>query len=218
MKKNLFLASAFAGALLIASCGNSGSKVEESQQAAEAGQGAVSYTIDSAASTVNWFASKVTGKHDGTLAIKSGDIQTENGTVSAGKIVFDMTQIVVTDVTDAEMNGKLTGHLKSDDFFSVETHPEATFEIVSVEPIAEAAEGTPNYSVKGNLTIKGITKAITFPATINVTEGTLNAAAEVEIDRTEWDIRYGSGKFFENIGDKAIHDNFKVNFNVTAKA
>ncbi|MFM2285794.1 MAG: hypothetical protein RLZZ543_1291 [Bacteroidota bacterium] len=115
-----------------------------------------------------------------------------------------------------EFNAKLLGHLKSDDFFSVEKNPEAQFEIVKVEAASDAASGN-NSTVTGNLTIKGIAKSITFPANITIEPAQLTAKAEFNIDRTEWDIKYGSGKFFQDLGDKMINDEFTVKFNLTAK-
>ena len=215
MKKALIFPALLA-AFLITSCGNNAAKTEDASETAQAGEGAVNYSIDLAKSNVEWLAKKVTGQHNGTVAIKSGDLKAEAGAVTAGSFILDMTSIKVLDLTDAEKNTKLTGHLNSDDFFATAKNPESKFEISSVEPIAGAAAGAPNYTVKGNLTIKGIVKAITFPATITMNENTLNANASFEIDRTEWDIKYGSGKFFQDIGDKAINDNFAVTFNIAA--
>jgi polyisoprenoid-binding protein YceI len=217
MKKSIF-ALAVVAATFFASCGGSSVKTEDGQAAAEAGAGAVAYKLDAASSSVEWTAKKVTGQHNGTVAIKSGELNAEAGKLTAGKFAMDMTSIKVLDITDAETNGKLSGHLNSDDFFATAKNPESTFEIVSVEPIAGAAAGAPNYTVKGNLTIKGIAKAITFPATITMDEKELKANAQFDIDRTEWDIKYGSGKFFQDLGDKMINDAFNVKFNIVAKA
>jgi polyisoprenoid-binding protein YceI len=217
MKKSIFALTVVV-ATLFASCGGSSVKTEDGQAAAEAGAGAVAYKLDAASSSVEWTAKKVTGQHNGTVAIKSGELKAEAGKLTAGKFAMDMTAIKVVDITDAETNGKLAGHLNSDDFFATAKNPESTFEIVSVEPIANAAAGAPNYTVKGNLTIKGIAKAITFPATITMDEKELKANAQFDIDRTEWDIKYGSGKFFQDLGDKMINDAFNVKFNIVAKA
>lgn len=217
MKKHIVLIPAVTAALMLASCGGSSVKNEEGQTAATASEAAKTFQVDPAASSINWLAKKVTGQHNGTTTIKTGELKVENGIITAGKLVVDMNSIVVEDLKEAEYNTKLVNHLKSDDFFSVEKNPESTFEIVSVEPIAGATAGTPNYTVKGNLTIKGITKSITFPATITQDGEKLKAAAQFDIDRTEWDIRYGSGKFFQDIGDKAIYDNFTLTLSITAK-
>jgi polyisoprenoid-binding protein YceI len=218
--KNKFFYSAITAALLFASCsGGDSSKVEEKGEAASAAAEAKSFTIDNESSSVKWLAKKVTGEHNGTVTIKSGAFQVEEGKIAAGEFALDMTSITVLDMpADDEYNVKLTGHLKSEDFFSVEKSPEANFEIVSVEKIEGATEGQPNYNVKGNLTIKGISKAITFPATVNMDENSVKANAEFELDRTEWDIKYGSGKFFPEIGDKMIYDNFTIMLDIVAKA
>lgn len=215
--KSTFFLSAIAAMFVLTSCG-SNSNTEASGEAAEAGATAVNYTIDPASSKVEWVAKKVTGQHNGTVALKSGELKAEAGAITAGKFVMDMNSILVLDMpADDEYNVKLLGHLKSADFFNVEATPESSFEIVSVEPIAGAAAGAANYNVKGNLTIKGITKAITFPATINVSDNVVAANAEFDIDRTEWDIKYGSGKFFQDLGDKMINDAFTIKFALNAK-
>lgn len=215
MKRVLLIPVVFA-ALVMSSCG--GSNVDEAGKVAQADSAAVTYTIDSAGSLVEWTAKKVTGQHNGTVAVKSGMIQAAAGKVAAGKFVLNMNSIVVLDMpaTD-EFNAKLLGHLKSDDFFAVEKNPEAQFEIVKVEAATDAASGN-NSTVTGNLTIKGISKSITFPANIAIEPAQLTAKAEFNIDRTEWDIKYGSGKFFQDLGDKMINDEFTVKFNLLAKA
>jgi len=215
--KSTFFLSAITAMFVLASCG-SNSSTEASGEAAEAGATAVNYTIDPASSKVEWVAKKVTGQHNGSVALKSGELKAEAGAITAGKFTLDMNSILVLDLpAEDEYNAKLLGHLKSADFFNVESAPESSFEIVSVEPIAGAAAGAANYNVKGNLTIKGISKAITFPATINVSENNVAANAEFDVDRTEWDIKYGSGKFFQDLGDKMINDEFTVKFALNAK-
>lgn len=161
--------------------------------------------VDVNNSIVNWKASKVTGKHNGTVKIKDGTLYVQNGQVTGGNFNIDMNTIAVSDLT-GESNQKLTGHLKSNDFFSVEGHPTSNFVITEIGPGTNGATNT----IKGNLTIKGISKPVQFPANIQVNNGKVTAKATFDIDRTEYDIKYGSGKFFEGIGDKAIHDNFNI--------
>ena len=203
--------------LLVASC-NSGNKSEDQkpEQAATAGAGAVSFNIDTTKSKVNWLAKKVTGQHNGTIKVVSGELKTEDGKVVAGKFDIDLNSINILDLTDPAVNAKLLGHLKSDDFFSTATHPKGTFEITSVEPLTGAADGKSNALVKGNLTLMGIAKPVEFPAVIKTEGDVLTASGAVELDRTLWDIRYGSGKFFPGIGDKMIYDTFKVEFALSA--
>ena len=217
MRKQTFIA-ALSAVVLLASCGGNAVKTEDAQTAAQSADSARVFALDSASSKVEWLAKKVTGQHNGTLAIKSGELKTEAGKITSGRFTLNMAAIKVVDITDAETNAKLAGHLNSEDFFSTSKFPEGTFELVSTEPIANAAAGSPNYTIKGNLTLKGISKAISFPSTITINGEMLNAQADFDIDRTEWDIRYGSGKFFKDIGDKAINDNFNIKLNIVAKA
>lgn len=176
----------------------------------------MTYRPDLEKSTLGWHAKKVTGEHMGNVKIKSGSIVVDHHAPSRGEFVIDMTSISCTDIKDAGYNAKLVGHLKSDDFFSVSKYPEATLKIKSFSPIAGAKTGNANYTVKGDLTIKGITKEISFPATMNVSDRIITAKAEIKIDRTQFDVRYGSGKFFDNLGDKMIYDEFTLSVDLTA--
>jgi len=128
---------------------------------------------------------------------------------------LDMTSISDEDITDKEGNGKLIGHLKSADFFNVEKYPTAKFEIGKMTPNTKAV-GKDNYNVTGKLTIKGITKDVTFPATVVIAGSKLTANADFKLDRTLWDIKYNSGKFFDSLGDKMIHDDFDIKFEIAA--
>lgn len=169
------------------------------------------YKVDPASSNVNWKAYKVTGEHFGTVNLKSGALNFNNGVLAGGTFEMDMTSIKVTDI-QGEWAGKLEGHLKSDDFFSVEKNPVAKFVITKV-----ASRGTPgNYRVTGNLTLKGITKEIKFDATMNEAAGKATGEAALKIDRTDFDIQYRSGNFFENLGDKTIYDEFDLNVKLVA--
>jgi polyisoprenoid-binding protein YceI len=190
------------------------SKVSDTKETAGRTEGADAYKIDPKQSIINWTGKKVTGQHNGTIAIDKGEIYADNGNVVAGKFDIDVSTIKVLDITDQGSNEKLTNHLKSDDFFSAEKHRYSKFEITNA--VKDASKGPDAYNVSGNLTIKGITKNITFPATINVNGNTLKAKAEFDVDRTEWDIKFRSGKFFENLGDNMINDNFTLQLDITA--
>jgi polyisoprenoid-binding protein YceI len=169
------------------------------------------YTVDQAASTLNWKGFKPTGTHNGTVAIKEGTFTVKEGKLMDGNFVFDMNGITVLDIpAEDEYNGKLVGHLKSGDFFDVANNPTATFAITGV------AEGEA-MTLKGDLTIKGITKSIEFPVTLKASEsGVQLTSATFQIDRTEFDIKYKSNKFFENLKDKFINDEFEISFTVKA--
>ena len=169
------------------------------------------YSVDNSISKMEWVGKKVTGQHNGTVTVKSGDVMVEDGMITGGTLMIDMNSIVVLDIKDEETNAKLLGHLKSDDFFSVEKNPMAKLVITKVE------EKGDKYHIHGDLTIKGITEKVEIPAKIKMEDGKVVAIGETEIDRTKFDIRYGSGKFFEGLGDKMIYDNFIVKFKVGAK-
>lgn len=164
--------------------------------------------VDVKKSVVNWTGKKVTGQHNGNIAVKEGSLEMNNGKVSGGKIVMDMPSLAVLDVTDPGMNGKLTGHLKSDDFFGVKTFPTSDLVIKKVE-----GSGS-NLTFTGDLTIKGITNAVTFPATSSKDGNNTLYKGTITIDRSKYNVRYGSKSFFNDIGDKAIDDNFTLDFNL----
>lgn len=170
------------------------------------------FVVNPQQTVLTWNAKKVTGEHSGVVPVTGGAIELANGAVKSGNFAINLANLAVTDVKDAGMNAKLVGHLKSDDFFSTEKHPNASFALTSVTAGKQAG----SYTVKGNLTIKGITKPIEFPAAIVVTGNTLKASADIVVDRTQYDIRYGSKSFFENIGDKAIYDEFTLNLQLVA--
>lgn len=169
------------------------------------------YKVDSAQSKVIWVGKKVTGEHTGNITISDGTIVTDGKKVTGGTFNIDMTSITCTDLKDG-MDQKLVGHLKSDDFFSVEKHPRSTLVIKSA-----TQEGNEKYNIKADLTIKGITNPIEFPAFIKVSKNLIAAKAEIIVDRTKYDIKYRSKNFAENIGDKAIDDNFIMNIDLVAK-
>lgn len=219
MKKTTLLA-AFAATFVFAACNNS-ENAETETTTVEAGATATNegeaYNVVTEQSTVNWNGKKVVGEHSGNIKLQDGELIVNGDQVTGGNLVIDMTSITNTDLTDAEQNGQLVGHLKSDDFFGVEKYPTATFKITSISPIENATAGAANYNVTGDLTIKDKTEQVSFPATITVNNGVATAKADVTIDRTKYDIRYGSSNFFEGLGDKAINNDFTVSFDVTAK-
>jgi len=180
--------------------------------AATTGAVAQKLSVDSKETKVKWYAEKVTGKHDGSLNVQSGDITLEKGKISKANIVLDMTSIRVDDL-DGESKGKLEGHLKSEDFFNVAAHANSSFTLTEFK---EMKSKTGNYEVTGNLTIKGISHPITFPAQVDITDGKLTATADVIFDRAKYDIRYNSGSFFDGLGDYMIYDDVKISFELLA--
>jgi polyisoprenoid-binding protein YceI len=171
--------------------------------------------VNTASSTMTWNAKKVGGEHTGTIKLATGTLEVNGRKLVGGSFDIDMTTITVTDITDPGSNKKLTGHLKSDDFFSSEKHPTSTFKITKVAPISKAKAGEPNYTITGDMTIKGITNAISFPATVKVTGNTAEADAKIELDRTKWDIKYRSG-MLGTAADKIIYDTFTIDLKLVA--
>lgn len=165
-------------------------------------------------SKLAWTGKKVTGQHNGLVDLKSGELFVENGILTGGKFEVDFTTIRNLDIKDEESSKKLDGHLKSEDFFSAEKFPVGTFEITRIQPTSDQKGN--NYQISGNMTIKGITKEVSFPAKVNVSNGSVSADADITMDRTLWDIKFRSGKFFENLGDNLINDDFNLKLQLIA--
>lgn len=176
--------------------------------------------VDPAASSLTWTGKKVTGEHTGKIAVKGGSFKVKGDmSVLKGNIIADMKSITNDDIKDAEYNKKLVGHLASDDFFNSEKFPTAELKITKLVIGQTFAPGTPNADAEGTITIKGKTQPVKFKATFvpNPKDSSFEATGSLNIDRTQFGIKYGSGKFFENLGDKMINDEFKVDFKIVAK-
>jgi polyisoprenoid-binding protein YceI len=161
--------------------------------------------INTKNSSVLWKGNKVTGSHEGTIKIKSGFLKFEKKKFIGGEFEIDMTSLVCTDLS-GEYKGKLEGHLKSDDFFGVTKFQTATLKIKKVKQ----KKGN-TYECTAAITIKGKTEIITFNTDINKD----SAVAKIKIDRTKFDIKYGSGSFFKGLGDNMIYDEFDLNINLS---
>lgn len=176
--------------------------------------GEFTYKLDAEASTFKWRATKVTGEHSGIAKFTSGNVLATSNSLIGGDAIVDMTTIDVTDLS-GEYQKKLVKHLKSDDFFSVEKFNSATIKIKSVSPIEDPI--TPGkYNVIADLTIKGITNEISFPAIVVVNAKQVIVNADFNINRTKYDVRYSSTAFFEGLGDRAIHDEFNIKVRLVA--
>ncbi|MCR6642675.1 MAG: YceI family protein [Sporocytophaga sp.] len=173
--------------------------------------GTTEYKVDAKQSKVVWLGKKVTGEHTGGINIADGKLISDGKTFTGGSFTIDMASMTCTDLADAGYNEKFVGHLKSDDFFSTAKFPKSNFVITKI-----TSTGKDQYNVKGNLTIKGITNEIEFPATIQTVGKQIKANAKIVINRTKYDIKYGSGSFFDNLGDKAINDDFELNVDLVA--
>lgn len=169
--------------------------------------------VDTLNSNIQWVGYKVTGQHNGVVNIKSGSLTyNDQGFFSGGSFEIDMNTIKVMDL-QGEMAGKLEGHLKSDDFFGVAKNPTAKFVITKVVPKGKPGE----YKIIGNLTIKSITKEVKFDALLKEEAGgKIVATGDIKLDRSDFDVRYGSGSFFDGLGDKTIYDEFDLKVKLTA--
>ncbi len=169
--------------------------------------------VDPARSEINWHATKVGGEHKGIVKLSKGALQVDGNKLRGGDFEMDMTTIVDTDKDTP--NTRLTNHLRSEDFFSVEKHPSSTFRITKAEHIAKAKAGEPNYTVTGDLTIKGITHPITFPATVKISGNGAEAAGKMTINRLKYDIQFRSS-LLGTAADKIIYDDFTIDVKLVA--
>jgi polyisoprenoid-binding protein YceI len=169
------------------------------------------FKVDASKSTFKWTGKKVTGSHWGYIKFSEGTVSIEKGALVGGAFTVDMNSLDCQDLQAGKGQEKLVGHLKADDFFGTDKFPTSTLTIKSA-----TAKGGNQYDVKADLTIKGQTSEIMFPATVAVTGGALTATASFAVDRTKHGIKYGSGSFFENLGDKAISNEFQVEINLVA--
>jgi len=165
------------------------------------------FQIQLASSTVNWTGKKVLGLHTGSIRVESGFLELTGGSITSGEIIIDMTSIVVTDIDNPKTHNEFLAHLLHEDFFSV-----SRFKTAKLVVTGSTQTGDTTFTVRGDLTIKEITHPVSFPAKVEVFTHYLHAMGELVVDRTLYNIRYGSGKFIPNLGDKLIYDDFVLQF------
>lgn len=216
--KSITLFSLLALVFAMLACGGpEGEKVTSGEAQAE-GPGtmaAASYTVDAAASVINWEGSKlVGGGHTGTIKIKEGQLVVADNKIVGGKFAIDMASLANADL-EGDMKAKLEGHLKSDDFFAIETYPEANFVITSLEAVEGMADVS--HKITGNLTMRDSTRSITIPAMVSMDGNSIKASSSsFVIDRTEWNVKYGSGSIAGIAQDNIINDNVGLKINLVA--
>ena len=179
-------------------------------------EGTTRYRVDATASSITWHATKVTGEHMGTVDVTNGYLSMTDGELVAANVIANMETIRCTDL-EGEWGDKLVGHLNSDDFFNVSEHKTSSFTLRNIEALGET-KGEATHTVTGDFTIRGITKSVTFDAKVEDNNGKLSIEGSVVLDRAQFEVKYGSGSFFDNLGDNLIHDNFTVGFNLVANA
>lgn len=198
MKKVLYL---FAAVVFFSACNQAPKTAEDAKDVKEAATEAVVFNVDNAATTLKWEGAKITETvHHGVVNVTDGMLAVKDGQLDAGNFTIDMNSIVCNDLTEDDGKLKLEGHLKSGDFFMTETYPTAKFEITGVEA-APSADGT-THKISGNLTIKDVTKGISFPATVNITDASAAAMAKFQINRNEWGVVWGGTLTDQSIKDK----------------
>ena len=175
------------------------------------------YSLDHTLSSLEWIGSKITGSHNGNIQFLSGEVLFDDKTILSGEIVVNMETIQNDDISSEKYKGYLVDHLKSEDFFNVDSFPHAHLVILgNLEDIHKNKELEFNTLIRCNLTIKGITHTIDVPMMLNVYNNHAIASGTIDIDRTLYDIRYKSKSFFPDIGDKLIYDHFTLNFTIRA--
>ena len=218
MKKSLLIFAFVGGLLTLNSCKKDKIEAGDAQEVATTSDDANGYVVDTANSTIEWVGSKPTGNHNGTIAISAGEVYLNNGKVESGKFTIDMTSITVLDLAAGDGKEDLEGHLKglgkaedADHFFNTNKYPEGVFEITAVNTV----EG--QTTIEGNLTLKEITKSVKFPATLALDGDSLMLTTETfTINRTDWNVNYGSKSIFDNLGDKFINDAIELKISVKA--
>ena len=212
MKKSILSLFVLATISLNVSCKGEKNDSEEAGEVATASIESTNYTVDTQNSVIEWTGSKPSGKHNGTINLKSGELAVKNDTIESGMFVIDMNSIVVSDLAAGDGKEDLEAHLKGtgdkageDHFFNVTKFPEGTFEIVSVT--AENGKA----KINGNLTLKGVTKPVEFTATTtnNGDEMTLTSDAFL-INRTHWNVNYASKSIFDDLKDKFVNDDIEL--------
>ena len=168
------------------------------------------YSVDNKKSKITWTGEKVTGKHTGNISISKGIISIDHGNIAAASFEVDMNTITNDDIESEKYNKKLVDHLNSADFFDIEKYPVASFKML------KATQTTKAHIVKGELTIKDKVHPVTATLNLEQNETGLVVRGEMVFDRTKFGIVYKSGNFFESLGDKMIHDEVKLQFEIIA--
>ena len=169
------------------------------------------YRIDSNKSKIYWIGRKITGQHNGTIDIKNGYVDINQGSITDGVFEIDMSSITVLDMNE-KYNKKLASHLKDPDFFDVQKFPVSTFKIKKSYKFFMID----NIIFEGDLKVKNTLIEKNIPATISVSDSVAEAIGVIDIDRTLFGITYGSNSFFDNLADRAIDNNFTLKFKIVA--
>ena len=171
------------------------------------------FKVVSTQSNIDWTGKKVTGAHNGTISIKSVTLVLDNGKLFGGNFIIDTTYIKILDITYQATNAQFAGHLFSEDFFAADSFPEASFTITHADNIDNG-----KYQISGDLTIKGITHPVSFPADVIITDDAITSSGKILVDRTKYNMKFRSGNFFTNLGDTLIYNEFELDVKLIAEA
>ena len=175
------------------------------------------YQVNAAESLIRWTGRNLFNHHHGTVKLLSGEITASNGALRSARFEIDMNTIACEDLTDQAWNDMLIRHLQDADFFLTSLHPTALFVVDSAESIPGATAGTPNFILKGSLTLRGVTKPLEFPAVIATADGNrVTGQAQIEIDRTDFGSIYGSSRFFRFLGKHVVNDHIHLHLKIHA--
>jgi rhodanese-related sulfurtransferase/polyisoprenoid-binding protein YceI len=176
-------------------------------------------SFDTERSLVFWTGRNLFNHHTGAIRVSGGGIELRDGTPVHGSVQLDMNSLACTDLTDPALNAMLIAHLRDDDFFAVPRFPHAEFVLNASDPIPGARPGIPNFQLTGELTMRGVTRPLTFPAVIaRKSDGAHAAQALIDIDRTEWGVLYGSARFFARLGEHVVNDQIHLHLKVFTRA
>jgi polyisoprenoid-binding protein YceI/rhodanese-related sulfurtransferase len=172
-------------------------------------------SFDTERSVVIWTGRNLFNHHSGTIRVSNGGIELREGVPVQGSLQLDMNSLANTDLTDPALNAMLIAHLRDDDFFAVARFPHAEFVLRTADPIANVRAGIPNFQLTGELTMRGVTRPLSFPAVIALkSDGAYAAQALISIDRTEWGVLYGSPRFFARLGEHVVNDHIHLHLKV----
>jgi rhodanese-related sulfurtransferase len=176
--------------------------------------------FDTDRSLVFWTGRNLFNHHTGAIRVSGGAIELRDGTPVHGSVQLDMNSLTCTDLSDPTLNAMLIAHLRDDDFFAVARFPHAEFVLAAADAIPGARPGIPNFQLNGALTMRGVTRPLSFPAVIaRKSDGAYyTAQALIAIDRTEWGVPYGSSRFFARLGEHVVNDPIHLHLKVFTRA
>ena len=176
------------------------------------------YELDTETSLVRWTGRNLFNHHHGTLRLSGGHIEVQNGSLQSARFTLDMNSIACDDLVDTAFNAMLIRHLRDDDFFAVDRFPTAEFICTHADPLPSCTPGTPNYTLHGTITLRGVTQPLSFPAVIAAADADhLTGQAQFELDRTQFGSHYGSGRLFAFLGKHVVNDHVHLHIKLHAK-